>query len=79
MKEGDSVDNPFIKAELVRSGPFDFWRTKLYDLRDAVYRHMDMTGTCPLCAQSTKPHSEDCAFSKIEMEIVEYARKATGK
>lgn len=73
------MEYPFIKTELVGPGPFDFWRTKLYDLREAVYRHMDKTGACPICAQSTKPHADDCAFAKIEMEIVEYARKATGR
>lgn len=77
-KKEEPVENPYFKAELVRIGSFDFWRAKLYDLRDAIYRHMDKTGTCPICSASANPHSEDCGFDKVERDIIEYARKMTG-
>ena len=61
--------NPFVKTELVGSGPFDFWRKKLYELREAIYRRMDADGKCPICLMSTEPH-KNCGFADIEMEIV---------
>lgn len=70
------MDEPFIKVGLVRTGPFDFWRTQLYNLRDAIYLHMDKTGTCPLCGQSANPHSEDCGFSKVEGAIINRSQES---
>lgn len=63
------MDTPFFKSELVRVGPFDFWRTKLYDLRDAVYHRMEEDGKCPICLQSDKPH-ENCGFDDVESDII---------
>lgn len=62
------MDSPFIKTELVGSGAFDFWRKKLYELRESLYKHMDQDGKCSICLQSDQPH-KDCGFTKIEEEI----------
>lgn len=62
------MDSPFIKTELVGSGTFDFWRKKLYELRESLYKRMEQDGKCSICLQSDQPH-KDCGFAIIETEI----------
>jgi len=71
------MDSPFIKTELVGPGPFDFWRTKLYELREGCYRRMDEKGECPVCLQSG-PH-KDCGFDRIEQEIIDHPKEPMDK
>lgn len=67
------MDTPFIKTELTKVGPFDFWRTKLYELRESIYRRMDQDGKCPICLMSDEPH-KNCGFADIETEIGKMAK-----
>jgi len=71
------MDSPFIKTELVGPGPFDFWRKKLYELREGVYRRMEEKGECPVCLQSG-PH-KDCGFAQIEHEIIGHPKEPMDK
>lgn len=62
------MNTPFVKTALVGHGPFDFWRKKLYELREAIYKRMSNDGKCPICLGAT--HStNDCMFIDIENEI----------
>lgn len=61
------MDTPFIKTELVGHGPFDFWRKKLYELRESLYKRMEQDGKCPICLESGD-HKE-CGFADIETKI----------
>lgn len=73
------MNHPNIETSLIGPGSFDFWRRKLYELREVLYRKMDDTGICPICGQSKEPHLDDCGFAKIEKEImVEHWNKASG-
>lgn len=69
------MDSPFIKTELTKVGPFDFWRTKLYELRECLYKRMSADGKCSICLQSDQPH-KDCGFAKMEEEICAHAKIA---
>lgn len=68
------MEHPSIKTEIVGSEPNNFWQRKLHDLREFIYRKMEDTGACPICGESMKPHSGDCGFARIEMEISEYSK-----
>jgi hypothetical protein len=61
------MDSPFIKTELIGSGEFDFWRKKLYELRESIYKRMETDGKCPICLESGD-HKE-CGFADIETAI----------
>lgn len=69
------MENPFIKTELVGRGPFDFWRTKLYELLELFYRRMETDGKCSICLSGNEPHKATCGFANIEMDIATKAEK----
>ena len=64
----------FIKTEIVNPEPGNFYRQKLCELRETLYRHMDKTGTCPVCLHADE-HATECGFARIETELAAEARK----
>lgn len=68
------MSDDFIKTEIVNPDPSNFYRQKLCELREVIYKCMDLDGICPIC-QSSAHHKDDCGFDRIEMELAAEARK----